>query len=410
MKNRNYTGFLWHTIFLSLTTTFTEVNTVIPSLMLSIGGSSIHVGIVSAIVIGLPVVTKLFFSSFLSSRKKKRPYLLLGVYLRSIALISIAFTLISYQRFSFIAIISLLYLELLVFSVGGAFASLPYVYLLGSFKRETRVKFFTRRSLISSVGMLFSVVIARYILSRWEYPSQYVILFSISGIALLIASLGFLIVEEKPGAIVKKVPVVDILKGLPKLFKEDINFFKFLIYSNIMGAALALIPFYIGYAREVFVLDSAIVGSVLFIQIIGMFVASLIYPKLIQKNGFKEILKFRVIIHFALPILAILIAQTGSVVGYLSIFFLIGFAISAKVVSEDAALIELSSEENRMIYTALAGTLNIAIIVFPLILGYLISLIGYSPVFITSSFITLLAIPVLKSLICPADVKRRNTV
>ncbi|MDD4083007.1 MAG: hypothetical protein PHD05_06490, partial [Sphaerochaetaceae bacterium] len=76
MKDRNYTGFLWHAIFLSLTTTFTEVNTVIPALILSIGGSSIHVGIVSAIVIGLPVVTKLFFSSFLSSRKMKKPYLL----------------------------------------------------------------------------------------------------------------------------------------------------------------------------------------------------------------------------------------------------------------------------------------------------------------------------------------------
>ncbi|MBK5201739.1 MAG: hypothetical protein JJE21_09470, partial [Spirochaetaceae bacterium] len=86
MKNRNYTGFLWHAIFLSLTMTFTDVNTIIPALILSVGGGAIHVGIVSAIVIGLPVVTKLFFSSFLSSRKRKKPYLLLGIDMRVLAL------------------------------------------------------------------------------------------------------------------------------------------------------------------------------------------------------------------------------------------------------------------------------------------------------------------------------------
>jgi len=405
MKNRNYTGFLWHAIFLSLTTTFTEVNTVIPALILSVGGSAIHVGIVSAIVIGLPVVTKLFFSSFLSSRKKKKPYLLLGINFRILALISIAITLVWYQSFSFGVLIFLLYFELLIFSVGGAFASLPYVYLLGGFKKETRIKFFTRRPMISSIGMLLSVFTARYILSRWEYPTQYVILFSISAIALFIASFGFRIVSEKPSNSIAKVSVLVILKDIPNLFKKDRNFFKFLVYSNIMGAALALIPFYIGYAKDVFMMNSTILGYVLLVQITGMFFASFLFPKLIKHNGFKGVLKFRIGIHFALPLLAILIANTGSLIGYLSIFFFIGFALSARAVSEDAALIELTNEDNRVIYTALAGTLNIAIIVFPLVLGLLISIVGYPIVFICSAIITLSAWPVLKSLICPVDIK-----
>lgn len=406
MKNRNYTGFLWHAIFLSLTTTFTEVNTIIPSLILSVGGSAIHVGIVSAIVIGLPVVTKLFFSSFLSSRKTKKPYLLLGIDLRVLALISIAITLVWYESFSFGVLIFLLYLELLIFSVGGAFASLPYVYLLGGFKKETRIKFFTRRPMISSVGMLLSVVTARYILSKWEYPTQYVILFSISAFALFIASFGFRIVSETPATNTSKVPILAILKDIPNLFKKDRNFFKFLVYSNIMGAALALIPFYIGYAKHAFTMDSTILGYVLIVQITGMFFASFIFPKLIKNKGFKGVLKFRIFIHFFLPVLAIIIAAKGSLIAYLSIFFLIGFALSARVVSEDAALIELTNEENRVVYTALAGTLNIAIIVFPLILGLLISLIGYPTVFLASAIITLLAFPVLKSLCCPIDLKK----
>ncbi|MCY1151337.1 MAG: MFS transporter [Sphaerochaetaceae bacterium] len=405
MKNKNYIGFLWHAIFLSLTTTFTEVNTVIPALILSLGGSSFHVGVVSAIFIGLPVVTKLFFSSFLSSKNKKKPYLLLGINLRVLALISIAVTLIYYKSFSFIVILLLLYFELLVFSVGGAFASLPYVYLLGSLSKDLRINFFTRRQMISSVGMLLSVIIARYILSTWQYPTQYVILFSISATSLFIASMGFWQVKESSANVSERVYLKDILKNLPSLLKHDKNFALFLIYSNIMGAALALTPFYIGYAKNNFTLDGKLLSSLLLIQISGMFVASFLYPKIINKKGFKGVLKFRIYIHFFLPLIAVYIANKGSLIAYLFVFFFIGVIISARAVSEDAALIELSNESNRVIYSALSGTLNIAIIVVPLILGSLISVFSYEIIFIISSLFTLLAFPILSKITCPIDLE-----
>jgi MFS family permease len=56
-----------------------------------------------------------------------------------------------------------------------------------------------------------------------------------------------------------------------------------------------------------------------------------------------------------------------------------------------------------VIYSALAGTLNIAIIIVPMVLGLLISILGYSTVFLISAIITLSAFPVLRSLICPVD-------
>lgn len=404
MKNRNYYGLLWHAIFLSLTTTFTEVNTIIPSLIIRIGGSSFHVGIVSAIVIGLPLVTKLFFSSFLSSRKNKKPYLLLGINLRILALVSIAITLIWYDSFSFYSLIFLLYFELLMFSVGGAFASLPYVYLIGgSLEKEIRIRFFTKKQMISSIGMLFSVLIARYILANWEYPYQYVILFSLSSIALFIASFGFWSINEKPSININSVPIKEVLRDIPLLYKKDTNFFKFLIYSNIMGASLSLIPFFIGFAKASFDIDSELLGYVLFIQIMGMFFSSFIFPKIIKKKGFKGILKLRIYIHFLLSILAVFFVSINFIYGYLALFFIIGFALGARAVSEDAALIELTTSENRVVYSALSGTLNLAIIIFPLILGALISIFGYNIIFIISSFITLIAFPILNSLICPID-------
>ncbi|MFW5712791.1 MAG: hypothetical protein ACOC2R_10010 [Spirochaetota bacterium] len=50
--SRNYFAFLWHAIFLSITITFTEVNSVIPAMILEVGGGEFHIGIVAAIMIG----------------------------------------------------------------------------------------------------------------------------------------------------------------------------------------------------------------------------------------------------------------------------------------------------------------------------------------------------------------------
>ena len=119
--------------------------------------------------------------------------------------------------------------------------------------------------MITSIGMLLSVVTARFILANWCYPFQYVILFSLSAIALIVASLGFWIIEEKPSAVSNRVPLLNVLKDIPNILRTDKNFFKFLIYSNIMGAALTLIPFYIGFAKNSFRMDSTILSSVLII-------------------------------------------------------------------------------------------------------------------------------------------------
>ena len=47
---RNYYAFQWHAIFFALTVTFTEINTVLPSLVVKVGGGTVHIGLLTAIV------------------------------------------------------------------------------------------------------------------------------------------------------------------------------------------------------------------------------------------------------------------------------------------------------------------------------------------------------------------------
>ena len=50
----NFKAFVWHATWLAFTSTFTEINTVLPGMILEVGGNHIHVGILTAIMVGVP--------------------------------------------------------------------------------------------------------------------------------------------------------------------------------------------------------------------------------------------------------------------------------------------------------------------------------------------------------------------
>ena len=55
-KNMNYMAFLWHAALLAITATFIEINTVLPAMIIQIGGNEFHIGIMTSIMIGVPMM------------------------------------------------------------------------------------------------------------------------------------------------------------------------------------------------------------------------------------------------------------------------------------------------------------------------------------------------------------------
>lgn len=405
-EQTNYRAFLWHAVFLSITVTFTEINTVIPALIMQIGGREIHVGIVSAIMIGIPLISKLNFAGYLHGKSRKKPSLLIGINIRVLSLAMIAGTLMIYSRFTFIQLLLILYAELLLFTLSGAFAGISYVDLVGkSFQESVRIAFFTKKQIISSVGILLSAVIARFILQKAPYPVNYEILFAAAAFFLLIAALGFWRIREKPVQTKERAGYLSTLRSIPKVLKEDKNLRIYLLFINAIGIHIALTPFYIAFARDRYYLDAEVASNVLFIQIIGMISASLLWPRVVRKGGFKRILKIFSMLCMLIPLTAIIIGYTAPLSVYLMLFFAVGFTVSAKMISENSVLVELTTEENRVLYSGIAGTMNITIVVFPIALGGLIGWLGYVPVFIAVSAATLFGRLILRKLICPVDLK-----
>jgi hypothetical protein len=68
ISNRNFWSFLWHAGFLALAKNFMDVDTIIPAMIVEAGGGAMHIGIMTAIMLGGASFTQLFFAPYLSNK------------------------------------------------------------------------------------------------------------------------------------------------------------------------------------------------------------------------------------------------------------------------------------------------------------------------------------------------------
>jgi len=385
---KNYKAFIWHAIFLSLAQKFMDVNTVIPTMLIQSGGTPVHLGILTAIMVGGNGFMGIFFASFQTHRETKKKYLLTGIYLRVLALLSMGIVLAYAGLLSSTVIIGLILILMTIFSFSGAFAGIAYNDILGrAIELKSRKSFFIVKQTLASVGILASAILARQALQLLSYPKIYSVLFLIAGILLLIATIGFLIIKEEPVKIKEKLSLGKRITLLKDAFVKDKNLRNYLYLTNLVSIGFAIIPFLIAYAKTNFGLTSADTGNFLILQVFGMIVSTLIYRFASKGQRYKGILSIFIISGSLLPVLALLFHGNKSL--YFSLFFLSGIVLASRQISLPGILLEISTDENRAIYTGLSGLGSIGVILYPVLAGIVIHNFGYTVIFIFTSVLIL---------------------
>ena len=87
----NFNAFLWHAGFLALAQNFMDVDTVIPAMLIESGGNAMHVGMMTAIMLGGSSFTQLIFAPYISNKPFKKKFLLLGINSRVLSLLALGF-------------------------------------------------------------------------------------------------------------------------------------------------------------------------------------------------------------------------------------------------------------------------------------------------------------------------------
>ncbi len=394
----NFTAFLIHALFLALTLNFIDINTVVPNMLAELGGTAMHMGILSAIMVGGTKFMQLVFAGMIVPLRKKKPALLVGIYIRVAALVILALFLNDLGGEAAWKVWAIM-LIMTIFSFSGAYANISYTDIMGKVIAPSRRKrLLMVKQLISSIGVIVSALLVKVILSRLNYPKNYSLLFLLAGLLLLLGTTGFWLIKEPATIAPAKTKLKEKIKEFSAVLKSDPNFRKYLLLMNTTGVIKTTIPFFILFARQNFVVDGSLTGTFLLVQMAGGLLAMIGLNLFSKSSRYRFMVYLYVIISAITPITALLVPAVPR--WYALVFLLGGIGHSIGQVVAPGVLLEISTDDNRAIYTGLSGAGSIMQVLYPLLAGYMVGLLGFNLVFILTSIFIVIGLYVAKTIQC----------
>ena len=408
-SSSNYQSFLWRAVFLAWASNFMDVDTIIPSMLIKAGGTPFHLGLLTAIMLGGTRLFQLIFASHLSSKEKKKPFLISAISIRVVALFLLSFVFYRSSTLGGSTIIWFIFILITIFALSGSYAGIPYNDIFGkSILQSSRKHFFSIKQTINSIGIFLSAILVRELIKHVEYPQNYSLLFLFAAFLLFIASLGFWRIKEIPSKIQQKSSLWDFIKIIPREIKKNSNLKNYLLMINSLGLGISILPFLIMFARDNFELSFELIGNLLLFRTIGMLTASLIFYKISHKLNYRKLLMYNLFLGATLPVIALLLQNEPDV--YQFLFILSGMFVAMYRIGDAGVLMEISNNENRVLYTGISGAGTILTTIFPLIAGYLITKIGYHWVFLLISIIVLMSFFFVRRLDCSSPLFESNQI
>jgi MFS family permease len=344
------------------------------------GGTAMHIGIMTAIMLGGSSFTQLFFAPLLSNKQFKRSYLILGINVRifSLAGLGILLFLLTGEQHGYVLWLAFLFITL--FSLAGAFANISYTDILGkSVLQDKRKTFFSTVQIVSGIIVLGAAFIIKKVLVWKDFPLNYAYMFFIGAGLLLIASAGFWKIKETEPSKLKISDLSSFFRIMKSELKENKTLGYFLGFINTQGIAISFLPFVILYAKEQFNTGSADTGNFLLFKVTGIVLVSLLVLLGAKKLRYNVLLYSNVLLTLVMASLVVLLNDV-STLSY--VFVLGGIVFSLYTITMKGMLLEVSGTENRALYTGFAGAGNILPAIFPLIGGSIISAFGFKAFFV----------------------------
>jgi MFS family permease len=344
------------------------------------------------------------FGHYLSSKKFKKKYLLIGINLRAFSFLGMAFFTYKYANQNPILVAISLFFWVFLFSFSGGFAGIVYTDLIGKFlKKGERGSLYAFKQFFSSTGFLIGGLIIAFAfnISKISYPNNYALVLFMGFIGLLVASGAFWCIKEPPSKIEKHETFFVFVKKIPEILKSDKFFSRFILIENLTSFSLMMLPFYIVYTQEIF--DVTLLSLYLFAIITGTIISNFFWDIISKKFNSKAVIEICIFMGALIPIFSLIIVPLGPYY-FTIIFVLIGFIRSGRIIGFDPYLLDIAPESKRTTYLGIRGTLSILTIVLPLTGGLFIELIGYTFTFCIVTIVMLISL----FLLAGKSVKRPN--
>ena len=384
--------FLWHGAFLALTMAMVDLNTVLPSLVSRLTANTVAFGAIYSVMIGAPLLFNLPFSKLQGKSKKRRKYLLVGIYARSASFVGMAMVLLVWSQASPMRAYWGFLILVLLFSASGGFAGIAYSELIGrTIPEARRSDLYAYRQFLGGLMALASGIAVARIFSPGvlHYPLNYTTALLIGAAGLLIGSIGFWMIREggatAPSAPEDSRPSRETTIGI---LRRDSRLLRFIVIENLSGFSLMVLPFYLVYIQRTYDRASSYLGAYIISQTIGSLGSNILWSLIARRAGPRSVVALCIGLGGLLPIIALGLKPLGPA-AYVALFFLVGFVLSGRNIGFEPYFLDITPESERTRYLGIRGSLGVLLAVLPLIGGELIEAIGFAPTFASVSGIML---------------------
>jgi MFS family permease len=180
--------------------------------------------------------------------------------------------------------------------------------------------------------------------------------------------------------------------------KNDRKLLFFLLSINVLGLGQGLMPFLLLFAGEHNLGADGMVGNLLIAKTLGLIISGLVLYKRANVFSYRSMLWTLWALTLIYPAAAWIFSS--NVWFYYISFFMGGVFLTLYQIANSGVLLEISTIENRALYTGIAGAGNILPVLFPLLGGSFIAIIGFNAFFATYTGIAALGVLFLYKMNC----------
>ena len=381
-SNSNHKKNVLHGFFLSISTTIAEPHTILPLIISHFGGGSILIGFFSSLLRGGAVIVQLYAAFHAQSY----PYML--KYLRRVFVIRfISWFLIGVALYVFgddypNASLFSIGIGLFIFSFSAGFGAIYFKEITAKiFTHKFRGKTMAVRQFFSAFAAIISGAGTGYIISSFEAPLSYAVLFMVSAFLMAIGLFAFGTVSEpkKEKVTKKENSFKQFLKNAMATLKGDKNLQIQVTTFLLAYSYLFALPFIVIDANTKIDIDGTTIGLLITAQMVGAMISNFAWGKL-SGNGHNKLIAN---ITISMTILAILLAFfASSLITYMVIFFIIGASIDGNRIASGNLILILAPEEKRPVYSALQTNITSFGMFFSLLGGVLLNFTSFTTLYI----------------------------
>lgn len=371
---------------------FLNPSTVLPAFARTLTAFEPLVGMGNTVIAAGWLLPQLGAGALMAGKARKKPYLLLAVYLGRPVYFLLALAawggLTCYPGWMLLLFLA----GIGWFNLLDGIASVAWFDLMaGAIPSARRARLVGAGQLFGSVlGVAVGSIVGAILESpAFPYPRNYALIFALAGLALIPSTIALTVLQEVER---NPLPVSRSSFGLTRQLREVWRGwpdFRRLVFARWLFGMFGLaLPFYILHAREVVGLPEAVVGWFVSAQMLGGIVASVGLGWLSERKGPRAAIWAGMVANLTCPLLALAVHLTGArwlALAYPLLYFSYGVMNCSWMMGFFNYLLEVAPEDQRPLFIGLYNTLGMVLIPTSFLGGMLLRATSYPVLFIVTA-------------------------